>query len=112
MIDIAQGNEKALEVQRRGQSARKPGGLLHEPERLFVGPRVQQSICEADRSVDLCPAGPALVRECECLAATTNALLYLPGMLLYDGQDRPALSFYRAIRQRLGERRTTHKGWQ
>src|SRR5215469_10259598 len=56
MIDIAQGNEKALQMYRQREGSRKPGDLLYKSERLFVSSHIQQPIREADRSVDLCPA--------------------------------------------------------
>jgi hypothetical protein len=37
--------------------------MLHEPERLFVGPRVPQSIGERKRGVDLYPHVFDLLRE-------------------------------------------------
>src|SRR5205085_7164481 len=102
--------EKPLEVDRRRKGPRQRHGELHELERLFIGPRFQQSIREVDRTADVYPTALALLRERERPAATAHAVVRLTTMHLRESQQRTAQGFCRAIRQGLGERGANGKG--
>ncbi len=53
VIHPPQGGEKALEDLYRRKGPRKRDGVLHEPKGLFISPRIQQSMREANRTDDL-----------------------------------------------------------
>ena len=94
----------------RRKGPRQRHGLLRELERLFIGPRVQQSIREVGRTADLCPDILALLRERERPAATANAAEHLSSLHLRQSQQPPAQGFCCTIRQGLCERRTKDDG--
>src|SRR5215469_17115976 len=80
VIRPPQGNEKVLEVDHWWKGPCKCDGILHKHERLFIGPRFQQSMYEAECTGDLRPDILALFGEREPLAATAQAVLHLPTM--------------------------------
>ncbi len=93
VIRLPQGNEKALEnyCWRKGPCLRD--GVLHEHECLFIDSRVQQSMREAECTVNVCPTVLALLREHESPAAAVYAVTHLPSMHLCESQIRPAQGF-------------------
>src|SRR2546429_149609 len=91
--DVPSNSEKAREVYRQRKGPRQGNGVVDEHERLFIGPRFQQSISEVDRAANFYPDILDLFRERERRAATPYAAQYLPGMDLCVSQQFPAQGF-------------------
>ena len=113
LIGTAQVSEKALEVYRRRKGPRQRDGVLHEHERLFIAPRVQQSIGEVERPVDVYPSVlDSLVQSASALRPLRMLCCTCPSCTCAIRQHLPAQGFCRTIRQGLGERRTSSESAQ
>ena len=55
LTDTPQDSENQTEKEFQRKGSRQRDGVLRELERLFIGPHVHQSVCEAVHTIDLCP---------------------------------------------------------